>query len=124
MTGIRRSSGVSSRPCGMATRGCGSMRVALTSEAALNDVDKSTSPTERNDSKFGKSNGYPGWFERGQTLQELIAPKKIEFFNENWVSIGSKASLADMLRKVTHIPREVLLIAPTAQHSCIAQIMS
>ncbi|KAI6149480.1 heterokaryon incompatibility protein-domain-containing protein [Pisolithus tinctorius] len=92
--------------------------------AYLNDVEESTFPPERNDSKFGRSNGWPEWFERGWTLQELIAPKRIEFFNKNWVSIGSKASLADMLQKVTHIPREVLLNTPTEQRPCIAQIMS
>jgi Heterokaryon incompatibility protein (HET) len=33
------------------------------------------------------------WFTRGWTLQELIAPKVVEFFSENWCPLGSKASL-------------------------------
>ncbi|KAF2723561.1 hypothetical protein K431DRAFT_283002 [Polychaeton citri CBS 116435] len=28
------------------------------------------------------------WFSRGWTLQELVAPRRIEFFDKNWLSIG------------------------------------
>jgi hypothetical protein len=33
------------------------------------------------------------WFTRGWTLQELLAPEIIIFFNKNWVEIGTKANL-------------------------------
>ncbi|KAI6032475.1 heterokaryon incompatibility protein-domain-containing protein [Pisolithus marmoratus] len=55
----------------------------------LNNVDVSVFPTELN-SKFSKSNSWPEWFVRGWTLQELIAPKQVEFFNKDWKPIGNK----------------------------------
>ncbi|KAM0142795.1 hypothetical protein ACHAO1_001033 [Botrytis cinerea] len=43
------------------------------------------------------------WFKRGWTLQELLAPKKLAFFDRNWDLIGSKEHLQDDLRKITGI---------------------
>ncbi|KAI6167803.1 hypothetical protein EDD17DRAFT_1751214 [Pisolithus thermaeus] len=74
----------------------------------LNDIDKSEFPTERDFSLFGKSNGWPEWFSRGWTLQELIAPRNAEFFNKDWESIGSKESLMSTLTAITRIPEVVL----------------
>lgn len=33
------------------------------------------------------------WFTRGWTLQELIAPRRIEFYGKDWQYLGNKASL-------------------------------
>ncbi|KAI6030070.1 heterokaryon incompatibility protein-domain-containing protein [Pisolithus marmoratus] len=74
----------------------------------LSDVDESAFPTEQDFSKFDRSNGWPEWFSRGWTLQELIAPKEVEFFNKNWVSIGTKKELTSTLEEITRIPDEVL----------------
>ncbi|KAI6022057.1 heterokaryon incompatibility protein-domain-containing protein, partial [Pisolithus marmoratus] len=91
----------------------------------LGDVDESTFPTEQDFSKFGKSNGWPEWFSRGWTLQELIAPKEVEFFNKNWVSIGTKQDLTSTLEDITRIPSEVLRSGRVAGgYSSVAQIMS
>ncbi|KAI6038844.1 heterokaryon incompatibility protein-domain-containing protein [Pisolithus marmoratus] len=83
----------------------------------LDDVNEPVFPTKKDDDQLGQSNGWPEWFERGWTLQELIAPKQVEFFNRNWVLIGNKRRFARVLEKVTGIPREVL-------KEGIAQIMS
>ncbi|KAI6145781.1 heterokaryon incompatibility protein-domain-containing protein [Pisolithus tinctorius] len=91
--------------------------------AYLNDVDEEVFPVERNYSKF-KSNGCPEWFVRGWTLQELIAPKQLEFFNMAWVSIGNKRRLALALKDITKIPPEVVRDGLAAKRPCIAQIMS
>ncbi|KAI6102864.1 hypothetical protein F5141DRAFT_1240541 [Pisolithus sp. B1] len=72
--------------------------------AYLNDVDETVFPTKQDNSKFDQSNGWPEWFMRGWTLQELIAPKQIEFFNKDWVFIGNKWRLAPMLENITGIP--------------------
>jgi len=48
------------------------------------------------------------WFTRGWTLQELIAPRHVTFFNSDWVEIGTKLQLADVISEVTAIPVEVL----------------
>ncbi|KAG8164126.1 hypothetical protein KVR01_006044 [Diaporthe batatas] len=49
------------------------------------------------------------WFTRGWTLQELLAPKDIEFYDRDWQYIGSKQSLVDEIVQATRIAREHLL---------------
>ncbi|KAI5992803.1 heterokaryon incompatibility protein-domain-containing protein [Pisolithus albus] len=96
----------------------------------LHDVDEPAFPTEQNFSRFGKSNGWPEWFSRGWTLQELIAPRKAVFFNKNWVSIGTKQDLTLTLKDITGIPKDVLsdgqILRSTnlLERPCIAHIMS
>ncbi|KAI5987367.1 hypothetical protein EDD15DRAFT_2199579 [Pisolithus albus] len=92
--------------------------------AYLNDVDEPIFPTEPDNSKFDKSNGWPEWFVRGWTLQELIAPKQVEFFNKDWVPIGNKRQLAPTLEYITGIPRGVLTSGLTGKRLSVAQIMS
>ncbi|KAF7540571.1 hypothetical protein G7054_g1266 [Neopestalotiopsis clavispora] len=48
------------------------------------------------------------WFKRGWTLQELIAPKTVEFFSSQGVRLGDKNSLSDMIHQVTEIPHQAL----------------
>ncbi|KAF6811820.1 het domain protein [Colletotrichum plurivorum] len=48
------------------------------------------------------------WFTRGWTLQELIAPRYIEFFDQNWNEIGTKLSLANLIAEITGIRTSVL----------------
>ncbi|KAI5992145.1 heterokaryon incompatibility protein-domain-containing protein [Pisolithus albus] len=92
--------------------------------AYLSDVEESTFPTERNDEMYDKSNGWPEWFTRGWTLQELIAPNQIEFFNGNWALIGNKQHLAPMLENITTIPCDVLRDGLAGKRLSVAQIMS
>ncbi|KAI5984779.1 heterokaryon incompatibility protein-domain-containing protein, partial [Pisolithus marmoratus] len=91
--------------------------------AYLNDVDESVFPTEQ-DKKWVKSNYRPEWFMRGWTLQELIAPKQVEFFNKDWVPIGNKQRLAPALTDITQIPRDVLTQGLVGKRLSVAQIMS
>ncbi|KAI6102875.1 heterokaryon incompatibility protein-domain-containing protein [Pisolithus sp. B1] len=92
--------------------------------AYLNDVDESTFPTEQDNNKFDKSNGWPEWFVRGWTLQELIAPKKVEFFNKAWVRIGNKRRLAPKLERITGISCSVLTDSFSGRGLSVARIMS
>jgi Heterokaryon incompatibility protein (HET) len=48
------------------------------------------------------------WFSRGWTLQELIAPKIVEFYNPSWIEIGTKSSLRELIARRTNIPEDVL----------------
>jgi hypothetical protein len=64
--------------------------------AYLNDVS--------GDSDFSKS----AWFTRGWTLQELIAPKVVEFFSKDEEYMGTKSSLEQQIMAVTGIPVEAL----------------
>ena len=49
------------------------------------------------------------WFTRGWTLQELLAPRKLIFYDETWVVRGTKASLASEISKISGIKEEVLI---------------
>jgi hypothetical protein len=54
------------------------------------------------------------WFTRGWTLQELIAPKSVEFFSEEGDRLGSKKSLAKEIHDITKIRVEALHGKPLA----------
>lgn len=51
------------------------------------------------------------WLTRGWTLQELIAPEDLYFYNSRWSNIAWKRDLGmpDVLSRLTLIPKEVLL---------------
>ncbi|KAF9058610.1 hypothetical protein BDP27DRAFT_1169275, partial [Rhodocollybia butyracea] len=63
------------------------------------------------------------WFTRGWTLQELIAPKTVVFFAQDWERIGTKASLQGLITETTGIPLGVLLHNDSSKMS-IAKRMS
>ncbi|KAG4441136.1 hypothetical protein IFR05_003357 [Cadophora sp. M221] len=48
------------------------------------------------------------WFSRGWTLQELIAPERMAFFDASWTCFGDKQSLTKDLAKVSGISEDVL----------------
>lgn len=92
--------------------------------AYLHDVDETAFPTRPDHSRFIASNGWPEWFLRGWTLQELIAPREVQFFNKDWVSIGDKSGLAPRLERITQIPYGVLQNGLESSSPSVAQIMS
>ncbi|KAK3905972.1 HET-domain-containing protein [Staphylotrichum tortipilum] len=49
------------------------------------------------------------WFTRGWTLQELIAPDEIQFYDRGWNDRGTKEALQDALSHITGIGKDVLL---------------
>ncbi|KAB8226396.1 heterokaryon incompatibility protein-domain-containing protein [Aspergillus novoparasiticus] len=61
------------------------------------------------------------WFQRGWTLQELLAPSRLRFFNSQWVDIGSKAQWAGLLETITGISRAFLLGRRPLSEASIAQ---
>ena len=48
------------------------------------------------------------WFTRGWTLQELIAPRTMEFYGEKWVHLGKKSSLGKLIEEITGVDLEIL----------------
>ncbi|THU92937.1 HET-domain-containing protein [Dendrothele bispora CBS 962.96] len=44
------------------------------------------------------------WFERGWTLQELIAPRHVVFLDQKWNMIGTRYSMRHIVSEVTAIP--------------------
>ena len=48
------------------------------------------------------------WFTRGWTLQELLAPKEVEFFSKEGHRLGNRTSLEQHVHGVTGVPVEAL----------------
>lgn len=59
------------------------------------------------------------WFTRGWTLQELLAPEYLVFFDFAWQEIGTKSCLADVLSSITGIKE-----LQNYKSACIARKMS
>ncbi|KAI1028299.1 hypothetical protein LB503_002113 [Fusarium chuoi] len=64
------------------------------------------------------------WFTRGWTLQELLAPAEIHFFDETWSLIGTKEELASEIEDITGISRKFLLGWVDFHQASVAQRMS
>jgi hypothetical protein len=64
------------------------------------------------------------WFKRGWTLQELIAPKEIYFFDEEWNCIGSKRDLAEHLSRIAGISTSILQHEQRLSSVAVAQRLS
>lgn len=63
------------------------------------------------------------WFTRGWTLQELIAPRFVEFYSNTWTSLGTRSSLEMLLSLRTRIPVDVLRGKQLSTY-CVSQRMS
>ena len=63
------------------------------------------------------------WFTRGWTLQELLAPPHVLFYDRDWRPIGTKYELRRILSTRTGIDEEILKGEPLSTRS-IAQRMS
>ncbi|THU96029.1 HET-domain-containing protein, partial [Dendrothele bispora CBS 962.96] len=64
------------------------------------------------------------WFTRGWTLQELLAPSNVIFYDKDWLEIGTRNSLADLISVITRIPTSVLKGDQDLKSCGIAQRMS
>ncbi|KAI0372741.1 HET-domain-containing protein [Pilatotrama ljubarskyi] len=87
--------------------------------AYLYDVSDKEHP-KKHTSSFRQSK----WFRRGWTLQELIAPKSLEFVSAEWRFIGTKASLAQVVEEITGIQREILTHERSLSTVSVARRMS
>ncbi|KAI9150243.1 Vegetative incompatibility protein [Paramyrothecium foliicola] len=63
------------------------------------------------------------WFTRGWTLQELLAPKRIRFFNQDWRFLGRKPDLCQQIAKITRI-RPIFVNGSPPQRASVAERMS
>ena len=64
------------------------------------------------------------WFARGWTLQELLAPPNLRFYNRNWKVLGTKQTLGSVLTKVTGVDEDILSGKDPLERRSIAQRMS
>ncbi|KAK2602702.1 hypothetical protein N8I77_009211 [Diaporthe amygdali] len=78
------------------------------------------------DPEFGQQLKQSAWFTRGWTLQELLAPSGVTFFTGDWhhKPIGSKASLASLLHKITSIPVLFLVDRNFISQASVAEKLS
>jgi len=60
------------------------------------------------------------WFKRGWTLQELLAPEAIEFYDSDWDFLGTKSSLIDRIFAATSINKIYLLHRAAIEDASIA----
>jgi len=64
------------------------------------------------------------WFTRGWTLEELIAPPVVHFFDSGWNFFGTKISLSQQLSHITGIPRSCPTGSTVVGDYSIAERMS
>lgn len=64
------------------------------------------------------------WFTRGWTLQELLAPDEIAFYDQNWSCLGSLSDLASIVSSITRIPSVILRKRRSLHQVSIAKRMS
>ena len=72
------------------------------------------------ESKVRKSN----WFERGWTLQELLAPQTVMFFDRGWKFLFNKVQKCALLENITRINKDILCGRQTLSKACTAKKMS
>jgi hypothetical protein len=95
--------------------------------AYLEDVSAPTASLEMpqvlkryEDLKFQKSK----WFTRGWTLQELIAPNKVDFYGKEWNHLGTRKERASQISSFTRIPEKVLKEPLELEYCSVARRMS
>jgi Heterokaryon incompatibility protein (HET) len=57
------------------------------------------------------------WFQRGWTLQELLAPSSVEFFSRDRQRLGDKGTLQSRISQITGIASQALRGTPMSQFS-------
>ncbi|KAI4591750.1 hypothetical protein KJ359_012615 [Pestalotiopsis sp. 9143b] len=64
------------------------------------------------------------WITRGWTLQELIAPRNLFFYDKNWNNSWGKDDLAPRISEITKIPLDILTHKKSLDAMSIASRMS
>jgi ankyrin repeat protein len=64
------------------------------------------------------------WFARGWTLQELLAPSEVMFFDEEYKKLGTRTNLRQSVSSCTGIPEGILAGSDDLERISIAQRMS
>lgn len=82
--------------------------------AYLVDVDK----------ELGDLMEHSRWWDRAWTLQELVAPAVVQFYDQHWHCLGSKADLTSLISLRSGIDRDTLEQPDTMYVKSIAHRMS
>ena len=73
----------------------------------LSDVSKSDTEVDE-ERVWEEAIRRSRWFIRGWTLQELIAPRLVDFFSLEGERLGSKLSLESMIHEITGTAKNAL----------------
>lgn len=92
--------------------------------AYLEDYTLASLQVQEQPSKHGDNLSSCRWFTRGWTLQELIAPRDVLFYNASWALIGSKRKSIPLLSEITGINADVLWDLSGLEHCHVAMRMS
>ncbi|OTA99260.1 hypothetical protein M426DRAFT_325301 [Hypoxylon sp. CI-4A] len=78
--------------------------------AYISDLDASHMDFPWSLSDDGERSHLARWFTRSWTLQELIAPPEIKFYDRDWREIGCRSDehIAEAVSKATRIPLDVI----------------
>ncbi len=87
--------------------------------AYLSDVPAGENPREPASTFFTSR-----WFTRGWTLQELLAPKDLRFYDSTWSFLGTRNKLSAAVETITRIPKVFLLGLVSLHAASAAQRMS
>ncbi|KAH9892096.1 heterokaryon incompatibility protein-domain-containing protein [Xylariomycetidae sp. FL2044] len=97
--------------------------------AYLADLRRSPNPQPGSEPKSGSQDLEDElrccrWVHRGWTLQELIAPRNMGFYDQDWNLIGSRADLAVVLQNITGIHIDALQGVKPCSSFTIAERMN
>lgn len=94
--------------------------------AYLADVPEVAMPQDSDQSKLRqfRSMSQSDWFQRGWTLQELLAPRTLRFFSADWSPIGDLKEISEMISRITKIDPAVLMGTRAIEDCSVAQRFS
>lgn len=64
------------------------------------------------------------WFTRGWTLQELIAPREVVFYNQAWSAVATRSGISELLSTITNIDHDILVDRRMLYRASVAKRMS
>ena len=70
----------------------------------ISELDEMSLEQDLSDSGFMESS----WFTRGWTLQELLAPSDVRFYNKDWIGFGTRLTLSTYIKDITGIDKAAL----------------
>ncbi|KAF9455700.1 heterokaryon incompatibility protein-domain-containing protein [Collybia nuda] len=81
-------------------------------------------PSDGNYESLHSPFSLSAWFTRGWTLQELIAPPRVNFYGSDWTDIGTKATLQRTISAITGIDTRIIVGKSELENVPIAVKMS
>ncbi|KAK3358751.1 heterokaryon incompatibility protein-domain-containing protein [Lasiosphaeria hispida] len=81
-------------------------------------------PASQNMRQVGLEFRGSRWFQRGWTLQELLAPRRMVFYSRDWTGLGTKVQLSTAIEEATGIPHTFLRGISDFRSASVAQRMS